>query len=355
MRPPIPRSRWVRGALVIVPLAVAVLLIWKRGPSWDAVADAFEAVAWGWILAAIGLNLASILARSVAWTTVINQAMPPPRPRFRSIFSAFSIGLLGNAVLPGRIGELARVAVLTRKMPGRRGAWATLVGTVFAHRVFDLIPLALIAGYVLLSAELPVWALSSVVGFIVLAIALLAFSIASARRYDVQHLPLDALGAVRRLVTMARQGLGVMHAPVPAAVAVVLQCAAWGLQVLAVYAVMRGFQIDEGLSAAALILVLMNVVTIFPLWPGNVGLLQATIALPLVSYGVTYAHGIAFGIGLQAVEAGVGVALGLIFLAREGLSFAMLREMPEATEADVPAAEQGLHHEHEPAHARASS
>src|SRR2546430_12336322 len=34
----------------------------------------------------------------------------------------------------GRVGELARVAVLRRRMPGRRGAGATLIGSVFAHR-----------------------------------------------------------------------------------------------------------------------------------------------------------------------------------------------------------------------------
>ena len=77
----------------------------------------------------------------------------------------------------------------------------------------------------------------------------------------------------------------------------------------------------------------MNVATIFPLWPGNVGLLQAAVALPLVPYGVAYSTGFAFGIGLQAIEMSVGVGVGLIFLAREGLSFAMLRGMPDASEA----------------------
>jgi glycosyltransferase 2 family protein len=336
VKPAIPRHPWARAVAVLVPLLLAGLLVWERGPSWGDIGDAFEAVEWEWIVAALGLNLASILARSIAWTAVINQAMPPPHPRFRSILSAFSIGLLGNAVLPGRIGELARVAVLTRNSPRRRGTWARLVGTVFAHRVFDLVPLALLAAFVLRTAELPAWAISTVIGLIVLAAALLAFSIASARRYEVQRLPLEALGAVRRLVTMARQGLGVMHAPLPAAFAVILQCVGWGLQLFAVYAVMEAFQVEEGLAVAALVLVLMNVVTIFPLWPGNVGLLQAAIALPLVPYGVAYAHGIAFGIGLQAVEAGVGVVLGLICLGREGLTFATLREMPEASEAELP-------------------
>jgi len=79
----------------------------------------------------------------------------------------------------------------------------------------------------------------------------------------------------------------------------------------------------------------MNVVTIFPFWPGNVGLLQAAIAFALLPYGVAYPHGFAFGIGLQAIEASVGIGLGGLFLAREGFSFAMLKRMPEVTEVEV--------------------
>ena len=92
---------------------------------------------------------------------------------------------------------------------------------------------------------------------------------------------------------------------------------------------MFAFHIHQPLVAAGLVLVLMNVATIFPLWPGNVGLTQAAIALPLVNYGVDYARGIAFGIGLQLIEASVGIGIGLVFLAREGLSYAMLKRMEE--------------------------
>jgi hypothetical protein len=66
-----------------------------------------------------------------------------------------------------------------------------------------------------------------------------------------------------------------------------------------------------------------------------VGLVQAAVALPLVSYGVPYAKGFAFGIGLQAIEMSVGVGIGFIFLAREGLSYAMLKHMPGAEQAEV--------------------
>jgi uncharacterized membrane protein YbhN (UPF0104 family) len=124
----------------------------------------------------------------------------------------------------------------------------------------------------------------------------------------------------------------VLRSPLPAAGAIVLQTAGWVLQLFAVYVSMRAFNIHAPLPAAGLVLLLMNVATIFPLWPGNFGLLQAAVALPLVRYGVSYSTGFAYAIVLQFVEMSVGVGVGLIFLAREGLSFAMLRRMPDASE-----------------------
>ena len=64
------------------------------------------------------------------------------------------------------------------------------------------------------------------------------------------------------------------------------------------------------------------------------GLLQAAVALPLGQYGVAYGTGFAFGLVLQAVEMSVGVGVGLIFLAREGLSLASLKTMEEEQESE---------------------
>jgi uncharacterized protein (TIRG00374 family) len=250
------------------------------------------------------------------------------------VFSAFSVGLFANAVLPGRIGELARVAVLNRKMPRRPGLWATLVGTVFAHRVFDLVPVLLLILYVVRTARIPAWAITSLLVFVGVGAGLFAFAFASARRPD--NSAVDSVGAARRLVTMARQGLGVMRSPIGATIAILLQIVGWICQLLAVWTTMRAFHIHAPLPAAAVVLLLMNVATVFPLWPGNVGLVQVAIATPLAaSYGVAYAHGVAFGFGLQAIEASVGIGVGLLFLAHEGLSFAMLRVMPSAAEAEM--------------------
>jgi len=319
--------------LPVALLAVAIGLLAWRGPDPGPIRDAFRAVKWEWVAAAVGLNLLSVLARAVAWDTAIRQSIPPPHPRFRSVFSAFAVGLFANAVLPGRVGELARVGVLRRRMVGREGTTATLVGSVFAHRMFDVFPAATLVIWVLLTAKIPDWALTSIVIAMVVGVGLLLTGFVLARRGHRREM--EELGRIRALLVRAREGLAIMRSATATATAAAFQYAGWLCQLFAVWAAMEAFDIHLPLSAAGLVLVLMNVATIFPLWPGNVGLVQAAVALPLVNYGVGKAHGIAFGIGLQAIEASVGVGVGLFFLAREGLSYAMLRDIDDEAEAVV--------------------
>ena len=332
MRLPVPRSRSARLALVAgVASVLAGLAIW-RGPDLGVVGDAFGAVAWKWVLAALLINVLSVVVRSIAWNIVLGQAFHGIAVRRRSVFAAFCVGLLGNAALPGRVGELARVAVLSRRVR-RPGAWATIIGTVFAHRMFDVVASVALVVYVLYAARLPQWAVPGLAIVLGIGLGLLLAALLLARRHH--HTVEEEFGLVRRVLTMARAGLVVLRRPVPAVGALAFQLLGWTAQLFAVWAAFRAFGIEGSVPAAALVLVLMNLATVFPLWPGNVGLVQAAVALPLLSYGVPYAHGFAFGIGLQAIEASVGIGLGLAFLAREGFTFAMLKRMPDVTEVEI--------------------
>jgi uncharacterized protein (TIRG00374 family) len=352
------RSPWVQGSLILLMVSLALVVFWLQGPDWGAVWDAFRFVVWSWIVLALLLNVASTLFRALSWSMTIGQALPERHhPRLVHVLSAFGVGLFANAVVPGRLGELARVAILRRHLPDAPpGTTAALVGTVVAHRLFDLVPATILVGWVLLTAEVPHWAVVALSLAVLVGSTLFAVAWLSARR---RHRTVvgEGVGKIRSLLGMARQGLSVLKAPAPLAAAIIFQCLGWGLQLLAVYATMRAFGIEAGLPAAGLVLVLMNVATILPLWPGNVGLVQAAVALPLRNYGVPYATGFAFGLALQALEIACGVALGLLALAREGISFAMLRRL----ETDEPSAEnavaevEDMIEELEPESARASA
>jgi len=324
------RNGWVQATVLMLVVVLAFIVIWWRGPDWELVFDAFRFVVWSWVVLALLLNVVSTLFRALSWSLTIGQALPPEHhPRLIHVFSAFGVGLMANAVVPGRLGELARVATLRRHLPDAPpGTSATLVGTVFAHRLFDLVPATILVIWVLLTAEVPHWAVVALL--IAAAVGLALFTVAwlGARRHH-RTMMSEGVGSARHLLVMARQGLSVLNAPVPLAGAILLQCLGWLMQLLAVYVAMQAFGIDAPLPAAGLVLVLMNVATIVPLWPGNIGLVQAAVALPLRNYGVPYATGFAYGLALQAIEIACGLGLGLIALAREGVSFAMLRRMQD--------------------------
>ncbi len=320
--------------LVVLLMAVGVvLLLWLRGPDWSQVGQAFTNVGWQWVLAALAFNIISVLLRVLCWWVILRQAMADPQLRYLNVLSSFSAGLIANAILPGRGGEIARVAMLHRKLKDRQGMWPTLIGTVIAYRLLDLIPAVAIAVWVVLTAPLPSWAFSSLITVIAIGAALFLAGIAIAHR-DNQSL-LVKRGPFRRWVAFARQGLAALRLPGSGAQAAAFQALGWVCQLLAVWTVMRAFRIDVSLSAAGLVLVLMNITLILPLWTGNIGLLQAAIALPLIGYGVSYSRGFACGIGLQVIEASIGVAYGLGFLAKEGVSFTTLRETRRAAEKDA--------------------
>lgn len=329
----LPEGRVGRLLLVLLPILLIVALVVWRSPDAGVLERAFRAVEWEWVAVAVAVNLFSVIVRARAWNVVIRQSIPPPWPRSRTVFSAFSIGLLGNAALPGRVGELARVAVVTRHVRRRPGTWATIVGTVFAHRLFDVVVAVALVIFTLYTAPIPGWAepvLAVVIG-IGLGLFLASFLLARREPGPVE----DELGPLRRLLHMARHGLTVLRRPGPALAALALQLVGWAAQLVAVYTAMLAFGIGASIPEAALVLVIMNLVGILPFWPGNVGLVQAAVAAALLPYGVSYGHGILFGIGLQAIEVSVGIGLGFFFLAREGFTFAMLRRMPEVTDVDI--------------------
>ncbi|MGH3076608.1 MAG: lysylphosphatidylglycerol synthase transmembrane domain-containing protein [Gaiellaceae bacterium] len=334
------RNGWMQAAALLLLTTLAFVVIWWRGPDWGQVWEAFRFVVWSWIVLAFLLNGVSTLFRALSWRLTIGQALPAQhQPRLVHVLSAFGVGLFANAIVPGRLGELARVATLRRHLPDApAGTSAVLVGTVFAHRLFDLVPASILVVWVLLTAEVPHWAIVALM--IVAAVGFALFTIAwlGARR-NRGPIVRDGVGTARHLLAMARNGLSVLKAPLPLAAAILLQCLGWLMQLLAVYVAMQAFGIDAPLPAAGLVLVLMNIATIVPLWPGNVGLVQAAVALPLRNYGVPYATGFAYGIALQAIEMACGIGLGLIALAREGISVAMLRRMRDDEESAENAAE----------------
>ena len=103
---------WLRAAAGAAALAAGAVVVGRR---IDFTALSAANIAWGWIAASLLLNLASILGKAVVWKITLEALPEGRRTRYAHVVPALFIGFLLNTVLFARVGEVARVAVLTRR------------------------------------------------------------------------------------------------------------------------------------------------------------------------------------------------------------------------------------------------
>ncbi len=287
----------------------------------------------GWIVLAVGLMASSLVLRSVSWHEVLRAALPDTAIRWGPVVRATMIGVMGSAVFPGRIGEAARVVVLSRTLEGsRRRLLPIVAGTVFSQTLMNLLALAVLGAVTLSAVPLGGGHVTGILIAVAVPLGIAALVVAGPRLVSVGQRSASprirtAAITVERLLRDARQGLSVFARPRRGAAAVTAQLLAWALQWLACYCVLvaLGLQGQTGLAAAAAVLLAVNLSAILPATPSNVGVFQAACLVVLVAYGVGAGPALAYGIILQAVEVLTALGLGVPALLREGISWSDLR------------------------------
>jgi uncharacterized membrane protein YbhN (UPF0104 family) len=315
------QSRALHAALAAVAVAAVVALLARR---IDVAALSETDVAWSWIAASLLLNLASVAGKAVVWKTALD-ALPGHRPvRYGHVVPALFVGFLLNTVLFARVGELARVAVLTRRLrlAGEAMPASTVAGTAVAEQLVLGIALALATVALAPVLHLPqlVWQL-----VIVFVAALVVLSGA------LMIILRTARGRIATLLSGLSSGQALFARPRATAIAIAAGTLSWAAQIAGIWAALEAFHIHLGLAGAGLVFVSSTIVQLFPFWPGNLGIFQLGVAGPLVSaYAVSTTSAVAFSVGLQLVEGMLGVGLGIVFLAREGLSLSAARRLASA-------------------------
>ncbi len=287
----------------------------------------------GWIALALALMASSLVMRSISWHQVLRAALPGTPIAWAPVVRATMIGVMGSAVFPGRVGEPARVVVLSRRLEGRtRHLVPVIAGTVFSQTLINLLALGLLLAVTFSSVPLVSGHLAGIAGALIVPLAVCVLVLvgprllALARRSRSPRVARLA-DAVTRLLSLARRGLVVFARPRYGATAISFQLLAWALQWLACYTVMLalGLQSDGGLVAAAAILLAVNLSAALPATPSNVGVFQAACLVVLAAYGVGAGQAIAYGIILQAVEVVTALGMGIPALLKEGLSWRDIR------------------------------
>jgi phosphatidyl-myo-inositol alpha-mannosyltransferase len=287
----------------------------------------------GLVAGGLGLMCAAMLARAAAWHSILAAAPIWRRAKRRDAMQGTFIGVLMSATLPARLGEPSRALVVARRIGRARETLPIVLGTMVTQTLLNLVALVILGAVTLSRVSVLdghdrgvlVIALAPLGALLAMALAPLALPPAAVSR--PRRLAL-AVAALRRAAQRLREGLRVFRSPLCAGVASVAQLGAWALQWLACWLLLTALGLDlaSGAQAAAAVLFAVNVTSLIPATPANVGVFQAAcVAVLAGAYHVSTPEAIAYGIVLQAIELLSAVLMGGSALLNEGLSWRELR------------------------------
>jgi uncharacterized membrane protein YbhN (UPF0104 family) len=336
-----PGRRWWIGAAALIVLAAAVL---GRG-DLALMASAFANADWQWAVVAVVLMLVSLALRSLSLQLIVN-ALGDVRCRFAEGFSATSIGLLANSLIPVRVGTVLSPYVLYVLLRRRREhlPFPTALGVTLTERMFAIVTFLVMALVFLSTLSAPSWAVNVLyVSAGLIAVPLVGGFILNRRRRQVAEACERGGPRVRRMgrwLPQLIESQRIWDRPLAAIGVSGTQVLAWLIQLAAAVAMLWAFHMEAaGLRGAALVIVLTNLIGLVPATPGNVGTFQVAAVAALSTYGVAAGPALAYALGLQALQLVVGIVAGLVALAAQDLTLAELAGRSRKAAAALRAAE----------------
>jgi hypothetical protein len=282
------------------------------------------------VLAAGVVGLQTVL-RAGRWRLLL----PVPaarRPHISRVVPVLLIGYLSNAVLPARLGEAVRAALLAR----REGiSTAETLGSVLLERIIDTLTLAVFALTVAtvagLSSEI------AAVGVIAIVVGAGAVVVLTAAPRLLVKLRIPLLIRLRDTALAVMRGAQVANRPVTVAAAVGLSLLAWTLDAVIFLLAARALGIDLPIHGAVVISAVAALSTAVPSAPGFIGTLELAISTVAQAFGVEPAAALALAVVVHAVAliptSLVGVVAAFI-VGRDG----SLSGIGASLESDRPAA-----------------
>ena len=277
--------------------------------------------------------------RAWRWQSLL---APIGRTRYTVAFETTVIGFAANALIPGRVGEVLRPYLLARREHlNATSAFATVIlerfldlATVlllFAFFVFTVGP-GVISGDPAKLAVVKfgggVAAASAVAGLVVLfALAGHPERLGRAALRVEQLLPARLAGVLAAFVETFAQGLAVMRHPTRLVTALALSFPMWMSIAAGIWLTSRAFHITFPYTGSFLVMTILVVGVAAPT-PGGVGAFHAAYQFAVTEFFAAPGdRAVGAAIVLHAVSFVPVTLLGLLFMAREGLSFGSARRI----------------------------
>jgi uncharacterized membrane protein YbhN (UPF0104 family) len=291
------RHRLLVGFLFLATVVAGFALVRLGG------SGAFHAAATpDWKLLAAGFAICAGVQplRALAWSSTVRHPVG-----FRAIYASSSIGSFLDTVLPGRLGEASKVAVLKVTSGAKYPGFSRAGGSLLCAHLLEMIAFAVLGAGATLFLPVPAWARWTVIGGIAGASGALALA-AVLHRYLGRRLPRGITsflaGAAAPRGVLLRAGL--------------ILLATWLARWFGILFCLHAVGVHLSIGAALLYMLITGLANTAPILPGNVGVYQGAALGALAIAGYSGSHAVAASLMIPfvvtlatAAAAAVGLAL----------------------------------------------
>ena len=335
--------------VIVWPMFVADLQssIESFGRGAEAFFHNLSEIDWSAFGLALLFLLGMQLARAWAWRNVLRAAYPEKRIDFLLLSAAYLAGAGINAILPARAGDVTKVFLVKRQIPG--SSYPAVTSSFLVQSVFDTTIGVLVLLYAITQGLLPkppdlpdlpafelsFWAENPKVFMIVVIGLVLAIAIAI---YVLAH-------RVRRFWDRVKQGVVILRTPSRYLREVAAwQGAGWLCRFAAFWFFLEAFGIGGSVGNVLLVMSVQAIANIVPFTPGGAGAQQALLVATL--NGPSRAVVLSYSVGTQIAMAAWSVVLGfmamvLVFRTTDWRSLIKQAEEDEARERGENGGEGG--------------
>jgi len=306
---------WI-GILV----SIVALVVVARGVDRDEVAEAFRDANYWMLIPAITLAVVSLVTRGYRWRALFH----PLRPPVGELFGIMMIGYTVTAVLPLRLGDFARIYLLSR-LKGYRTL--QVAATIIVERLLDVSTVIVIMACLIPFVPLPYEARVGMgIGLAAVTLIGLTIGISWVRRDAIRRVLArrsNATGGriwarVEDFSGAAIDGFSVLGSLRATGSAGLLSLLTWLCGGLTMWAMLRAFDLPSSLSAALFILTMSALSMVIPSSPGFVGVYHAVLVEALVTvYDAPRGPAVSFAILTHLVMFLPPVILGVGYLIKE--------------------------------------
>jgi uncharacterized membrane protein YbhN (UPF0104 family) len=278
---------------------------------WDFLSD----IAILPLLAAIGCHLLKLCCTSRAWRNVLAAAYPDTTVRWRPILAAYVSGVGINAIVPARGGDVVRILLAHRAIPG--SSYTTVVSSTVVLTFVDMTLALLVFVFALTQGVLPsLDALSALPSFDYSW----AFEDGVVRPPAVITLVVIVAGGGwllhhfwNRLRARVAQAFAVFEPPTRYLGTVAFwQLCDWGLRFATIWFFLSAFGIPQSFVNVLLVQASMSLATLVPATPGGIGTEQALLVYAFRDVGVARSTLLAFSVGMKLTITVVNVVVGFL-------------------------------------------